>query len=130
MPGLDPHMAMHHLNIKQDSEPVKQPQRWFRPDIIEAIKIEVHKLIECGFIREEQNLDWVANIVPILKKNIKIRFCIDFYNLNTACPKDKFLLPIIDVMINNTRGFERMSFMADFSGYNQIKIYPDDEKHT
>ena len=78
----------------------------------------------------KQNQGWVANIVPVLKKNGKIKVCIDFCDLNTACPKDEFLLPITDVMINNTCGFKRMSFMDDFSGYNQIKMYLDDEKHT
>ena len=97
---------------------------------MEAIEAEVHKLIACGFIREEQHPDWVANIVPVLKKNGKIRICIDYRDLNTACPKDEFPLPITDVMIDNTCGFERMSFMDGFSGYNQIKMYPDDERHT
>ena len=97
---------------------------------MEAIETEVNKLIECGFIREEQHPDWVANIVLVPKKNGKIQICIDFRNLNSTCPKDEFPLPITDVMIDNTYGFERMSFMDDFSGYNQIKMYPDDEKHT
>ena len=51
---------------------MKQQQQQFRPDIIEAIEAEIHKLIECDFIREEQHPDWVANIVPIIKKNGKI----------------------------------------------------------
>ena len=54
MPGLDPQVAMHRLNIKPDAKPVKQQQRRFRPNIMEAIEAEVHKLIACGFIREEQ----------------------------------------------------------------------------
>jgi len=62
-----------------------------------------------------------TNIVPVAKKNGKIRICTDFRDLNEA---------ITDVMIDNTCGFERMSFMDGFSGYNQIKMYPDDEKHT
>ena len=82
MPGLDPQVAMHRLNIKPDAKPVKQQQRRFRPDIMEAIETEVNKLVECGFIREEQHPDWVANIVPVLKKNGKIRICIDFCNIN------------------------------------------------
>ena len=130
MPGLDPRVAMHRLNINTDVKPVKQQQRRFRPEIMEAIQSEVRKLIDSGFIREEQHPDWVANIVPVAKKNGKIRICIDFRDLNEACPKDEFPLPITDVMIDNTCGFERMSFMDGFSGYNQIKIYPDDEKHT
>jgi len=97
---------------------------------MEAIEAEVQKLIECGFIREEQHLNWIANIVPVLKKNGKIQFFIDFRDLNIACPKDKFSSPIMDVMIDNTCDFERMSFMDGFSGYNQIKMFPDDENHT
>jgi len=121
---------MHHLNINPDMKLVKQQQRRFRPEIIEAIQSEVKKLIDSGFIREEQHPDWVANIVPITKKNGKIRVCIDFCDLNEAWPKNEFPLPITDVMINNTCGFEHMSFMDGFSRYNQIKMYPDDEKHT
>jgi len=97
---------------------------------MEAIQSEVKKLIDSGFIREEQHPDWVANIVPITKKNGKIRVCFDFHDLNEACSKDELPLPITDIMVNNTCGFERMSFMDGFSGYNQIKMYPDDEKHT
>jgi len=97
---------------------------------MEAVEAEVHKLIACSFIREEQHPDWVANIVPVLKKNRKIWICIDYRDLNTACPKDEFPLPLTDVMIDNTCGFERMSFMDDFSGYNQIKMYLENEKHT
>ena len=72
----------------------------------------------------------MANIIPVPKKNGKIRICIDYCDVNVACQKDKFSLPIIDVMIDNTCGFDRMSFMDSFSGYNQIKMYPEDEKYT
>jgi len=72
----------------------------------------------------------VANIIPIPKKNGKIQLCIDYRDLNAACPKDEFPSPIMDVMIHNTCDFEKMSFMDGFSGYNQTKIYPEDEKYT
>ena len=83
MLGLDPQVAMHRLNIKPDAMLVKQ-QQIFRPNIMETIEVEVHKLIACGFIREEQYPDWVANIVPVLKKNEKIWICIDYRDLNTC----------------------------------------------
>ena len=73
MPVLDPKVAMHRLNIKADAKPVKQPQGRFWPDIMDAIEQEVRKLIDSGFIREEQYLDWVANIVLVTKKNGSIR---------------------------------------------------------
>jgi len=97
---------------------------------MEDIEVEVHKLIECGFIREEQHPDWVANIVSVLKKNEKIWICIDYRDLNAACPKDEFPVPITDVMIDNTCGIERISFMDGFSRYNQIKMYQKDERRT
>jgi len=75
-------MAIHHLNINPDVKSVKQQQRRFRPEIMKAIQSEVKKLIDSDFIREGQHPDWVANIVPITKKNGKIRVCIDFCDLN------------------------------------------------
>jgi len=85
---------------------------------MEAIESEVKKLIDSGFIRKEQHSDWVPNIVLVTKKNRKIRIYIDYRDLNTACPRDKFSLPIMDVIIDNTCDFERMSFMDGFLGYN------------
>ena len=130
MPGLDRQVAMHHLNINSDVKPVKQQQRRFHPEIMKAIKSEVRKLIDFDFIREEKHPDWFANIIPVPKKNEKIRICIDFPDLNVAYPKYELPLPIMDVMIDNTCGFDRMSFMDGLSGYNQIKMYLEDEKHT
>jgi len=83
---------MHRLNINTDAKPVKQQQRRFLPEIIEAIQSDVKKLTDSGFIREEQHPDWVANFVPVTKKNGKIRVCSDFRDINEACPKDEFLI--------------------------------------
>ena len=60
MPGLNPQVVMHHFNINPDAIPIKQQQRWFCPEIMEVIQSEVKKLIDSGFIREEQHPDWVA----------------------------------------------------------------------
>ena len=57
---------------------------------MEAIQSKVKKLIDSSFIREEQHPDWVANIVPVAKKNGKILVSINFCDLNKACPKDEF----------------------------------------
>jgi len=106
MAGLDPQVTMHCLNINPDAKPIKQQQQWFCLEIIEAIQSEVKKLIDSSFIKEEEHPDWVANIIPVTKKNGKIQFCIDFYDLNAACPKDEFPFPTMDVMIDNMCGFE------------------------
>ncbi|XXG79997.1 hypothetical protein AAC387_Pa09g0956 [Persea americana] len=130
MPGLDSEIAVHKLNTSKDVKPVEQDQRRTKPEIMEKIEKEVQKLQDVQFIREEQHPDWLANIIPVTEKNGQIRVCIDFRDLNKTCPKDDFPLPIPEIMIDNTFGYERMSFMDRFLGYNQIKMFPEDEKHT
>ncbi|KAL0317410.1 UNVERIFIED_CONTAM: Transposon Tf2-12 polyprotein [Sesamum angustifolium] len=71
-----------------------------------------------------------VNIVPVRKKNGQIRVRVDFRDLNNACPKDDFLLPITELMIDATTGHEALSFMDGSPGYNQIHMASADEKLT
>ena len=68
--------------------------------------------------------------MSVPKKDGKVRMCVDFRDLNKACPKDDFPLPHIDVLVDITTGSELMSFMDGFSGYNQIKMAPKDMTKT
>ncbi|XP_028547560.1 uncharacterized protein LOC114578513, partial [Dendrobium catenatum] len=130
MPGLSPDVAVHRLAIKNDAVPVKQAPRRMRLEIEEQVIAETKKLIEAGFIREEKYADWIANIIPVKKKNGQIRICIDFRDLNKACPKDDFPLPVSELLVDNTSNYDMFSFMDGSSGYNQIKMETEDEKHT
>ncbi|XP_057793051.1 uncharacterized protein LOC131009656 [Salvia miltiorrhiza] len=130
MPGLSPKIVVHHLAVKRDSRPVKQTQRRFRPELVPLIEAEVNKLITAGFIREVKYPTWISSIVPVRKKNGQIRVCVDFRDLNEACPKDDFPLPIAELMIDATTGHEALSFMDGSSGYNQILMSPEDEELT
>ena len=65
---------------------------------------------------------WVANVVPVPKKDGKVRMCVDYRDLNRASPKDDFPLPHIDILVDNTTQQKVFSFMDGFSGYNQIKM--------
>ena len=66
-------------------------------------------------------------IVP--KKGGKWRVCIDYTDLNDACPKDSFPLPCIDQIVDASAGHGMLSFLVAFSGYHQIPMYlPDVEK--
>ena len=70
-------------------------------------------------------------MVPVPKKGEKVRMCVDYQDLNRASPKDDFSLPHIDILVDNTTKFSLFSFMNGFSGYNQIKMTPEDiEKIT
>ena len=91
-----------------------------------AIAEEVRKLLEAGFIREVYYPDWLANVVMVKKANEKWQMCVDFTNLNRACPKDSYSLLQIDTMIDSTARHELLSFMDAFPGYNQTKMKEDD----
>ena len=90
----------------------------FAPERDNAIKDEVQKLIAAKFIREVYYPDWIANVVMVKKANGKRRMCVDFTDLNKACPKDSYLLPRIDQLMDSTAGHKLLSFMDAFSGYN------------
>jgi hypothetical protein len=130
MPGLHPSIAMHRLAMQKNYPPVKQGQRKYRLELLPQIEAEVDKLIVAGFIREVKYPTWVSSIVPVKKKNGQIRICVDFRDLNKACSKDDFYIPISEILIDSTTGYEIFSFMDGFSGYNQIKMAPEDEQLT
>ncbi|KAA0051157.1 uncharacterized protein E5676_scaffold863G001200 [Cucumis melo var. makuwa] len=92
------------------------------PGLDPKIEVEVNKLIEAGFIREVKYPTWIANTVHVRKKNGQLRVCVDFRDLNNACPKDDFPLPITEIMVDATTRHEALSFMDGSSGYNQIRI--------
>ena len=75
-------------------------------------------------------LEWLANMVPVPKKDGKVRMCANFRDLNKASPKDDFSLPHIDILVDNTTGHALLSFMDRFSGYNQIKMAQEDMEKT
>ena len=73
-------------------------------------------------------LDWLANIVLVKKANGKWRMCVDFTDLNKACPKDNFSLPRIDQLMDSTAGHKLLKFIEVFSRCNQIKLAEEDQE--
>jgi len=84
-------------------------------------------LLKADHIREIQYPEWLANVVLVKKANGKWRMCVDFTDLNKACPKDSYPLPSIDALVDSASGCRLLSFLDVFSGYNQITMHPRDE---
>ena len=91
---------------------------------------EVNKLLAANFIREVHYPEWLANVVMVKKANGKWRMCVDFIDLNQACPKDSFPLPRIDQLLDLIAGHKLLTFMDAFSGYNQILMAEEDQEKT
>ncbi|XP_065626129.1 uncharacterized protein LOC136066174 [Quercus suber] len=126
MPGISPEVIQHKLNVDPERKPIKQRRRTFAPERDQAIADEVSKLLTAGFIREVYYPDWLANVILVKKANGKWRMCVDFTDLNKACPKDSFPLPRIDQLVDSTAGHKLLTFMDAFSRYNQIKMAYED----
>ena len=92
---------------------------------MEAVKEEVEKLKQARAIKEVFFLDLLANTV-LVKKNRKQRVCVDFTNLNRACPKDPFSVLKIYQLVDATYRHLRMSFLDAFQGYHQIALASED----
>ena len=90
IPGIDPEIIMHQLQVDPSHQPTRQKRRIFSPERDIIINKEVRNLLEAGFILEVQYPEWLANVVVVKKKNGKWRVCIDFTDLKKSCPKDPF----------------------------------------
>nr|KYP53986.1 Transposon Ty3-I Gag-Pol polyprotein [Cajanus cajan] len=130
MSGLDRELVEHRLPMIPGKTPVKQSPRRFAPEVVEKIKGEIERLLKAKFIRTSRYPEWISNIVPVMKKNGKLRVCIDFRDLNMATPKDEYPMPIAETMIDAAAGNEIMTLLDGYSGYNQIYIAANDVSKT
>jgi hypothetical protein len=130
MPGIDPSVACHQLTVDPGVSVVAQRRRKQSPEKSEAAEKAVKDLLEANFISEAKYTTWLSNVVLVEKSNGKWRMCVDYTDLNRACPKDAYPLPNIDKLVDNSSGYKLLSFMDAYSGYNQIPMAEEDKMKT
>ncbi|XP_070014219.1 uncharacterized protein [Nicotiana sylvestris] len=109
-----------------DDMPVQQKQRKFETYVSDKIKEEIMKQLNANVIRAVRYTTWVANVVPVPKKDGKTRVCVDYRDLNKASPKDNFPLPNIHILVDNCAKHAIQSFVDCYAGYHQILMDEDD----
>jgi hypothetical protein len=130
IPRIDPWIVEHEIKTYPNVKPIRQNLRAVNPRKAPAIKVEIEKLLKADFLYPVPLMEWVSNPVLVNKKEGKIRVCIDFQDLNKACPKDNYPMPFIDQILDDCVGDEIFSFMDGFSSYNQIQIKLKDQHKT
>ena len=115
MPGIPRRLAEHSLNILKVYKPVKQTLWRFSEPKQQAMGEELAKLLVVGYIKEIKHPDWLANLAMVPKKDKSWRLCVNFKDLNRACPKDSFPLPRIDQIIDPTTGHDSLCFLDAYS---------------
>ena len=90
---MDPSFIYHYLNINPSVTPKKQPPRRSSKDHFDVVRDKVINLKQARAIKEIFYSEWLANSMVVKKKNGKWLVCVDFTDLNKACPKDPFPMP-------------------------------------
>ncbi|CAN6723875.1 unnamed protein product [Malus baccata var. baccata] len=125
--SLDSTLVEHRMPINEGYKPVKQAPRRMSKEIEENVKEEIERLVKAGFIRPAKYVEWLANIVPVLKAITKeVRCCVDYRNINGATPKDEYPMPMANMSIDAVAKHKVLSFIDGNAGYNQIKMAQED----
>ncbi|XP_050113837.1 uncharacterized protein LOC126592126 [Malus sylvestris] len=145
--GISPTTCMHRILLEEGAKPTREAQRRLNPPMMEVVKKEIIKLLDCGVIYPISDSRWVSPVQCVPKKSgvtvvknaenelvpTRIqtgwRVCIDYRKLNATTRKDHFPLPFIDQMLERLAGHSFYCFLDGYSGYNQIVI-ASDKKHN
>ncbi|GJW00078.1 reverse transcriptase domain-containing protein [Tanacetum coccineum] len=130
MTGVPRNIAEHRLNIREGYSPVRQKKRGQAPKRNKVIQEEVEKLVDAGIMKEVHYHSWLSNPVMVKKHDGTWRMCVDFKDLNNACPKDCYPLPEIDWKVESLCGYSFKCFLDAYKGYHQIKMAKEDEEKT
>ncbi|XP_027063199.2 uncharacterized protein [Coffea arabica] len=128
--GVPSELMTHQLNVNPQARPVRQKRRHFGPERSKAISDEVDKLLPAKMIHEVQYPTWLSNPVMVKKDTDGWRMCVDFTELNKACPKNCYPLPRIDTLVDSAMGYEILCFLDAFKGYHQIGMNEEDQEKT
>ena len=126
----DRSIIQHVIPIKGGINPYQQPLRKMHPKLEPLIQSEVKNLLDDKIIFKVRHSEWVSNLVPVQKKSIEIRLCVDFRNLNRASDKDNYPVPPMEQIIQMVSGSELFSLLGGFSGYNQVLVAEEDMLKT
>ena len=130
MLGVSPDVITHRLSIFKEARPISQKKRDLGNEKRLAAKEKAGKLLSVEFIREARYTTWLANVVMVTKPNGNWRMCVDYRNINSACPKNTYPLLNIDRLVDGAVGHKIMSFLDAYFGYNQISMHPRDKEKT
>nr|GEZ30902.1 reverse transcriptase domain-containing protein [Tanacetum cinerariifolium] len=130
MTGVPWSIAEHRLNIREGCPPIRRKKRGQAPDRTKGIQVEVQKLVEARIMREVYYHDWLSNPVMVKKHDGSWRMCVDFTDLNKACPQDCYPLPKIDWKVESLCEYPFKCFLDAYKGYHQIQLAAADEEKT
>jgi len=123
-------MEQHKIKLLPNAKRIRAKQRRWNPRYTAMVKKELDKLLEVGFIRPVETTECVSPVVLALKKNGKLRVCVNYKVLNKVTKKDQYPLPFCEKNLEEVAGHEIYTFGDGYRGYHQVKIIPEDQLKT
>ncbi|KAH9321804.1 hypothetical protein KI387_016443, partial [Taxus chinensis] len=118
------------IKLKEGAFPVRKRPYKMNPNLHEKVKEEIDKMLKSGIIKPLDESEWVSPMVISIKKDGKIRICVDYRELNVACVTDPFPMPFTKEILEGVIGYEIYSFTDGFSEYQQVRISQEDQEKT
>lgn len=130
MPGIDPQVACHRLNLDVGSKYVSQWRKKKYSKILEATEKIVRGLLDAAFISKAKYTEWLFHVILVKIASSKWIMCVDYTDLNLACPKGPTNVLNIDQLVDNSSVYQLISFTDAYFGYNWIPMYEHDRMKT
>jgi len=111
-------MEQHKIELLPNAKPIRAKQGRWNPRYSAMVKEELDKLLEAGFIRHVETTEWVSPVVLALKKNDKLRVCVNYKVLNKITKKDRYPLPFCEEILEEVAGHEMYTFGEGYKGYH------------
>jgi hypothetical protein len=124
--GIPPEITQHQIKLDTSIPPAHQTRYQLNFNYVAIIKHDIDKLLIASFIKLVEEATWLLPIVVVLKKNGKMKICVDFRKLNATIKKDPYPLPFTDEVINIVTGHKVYTFLNGFSRYHHIPIASED----
>ncbi|GJV81895.1 reverse transcriptase domain-containing protein [Tanacetum coccineum] len=124
------HADCDHCRMPETGKEAKEQKRSKGAEREPIVIKEVEEWVNAGIIRLVKYPTWIANPILVKKADGSWRMCIDFKNLNSACPKDYYPIPDIDGKIESVVGFRYKCFLDAYKGYHQVQMAQNDEEKT
>jgi hypothetical protein len=104
----------HKIPLREEAKPFRQKLRQISPMLLPIIEREVKKMFNTQIIVPLRYYEWVANLVPMRKKNGEIRLCVDFINMNKTSKKENYPLPKMEHTLQRVKGASIISMIDGF----------------
>ena len=117
------------IELKPGTAPVSRRAYWMPPKELAELKTQLQELLDKGFIRPSSS-PWGCPAIFVKKKDKTLRLCVDYRPLNEVTIKNKYPLPLIDLLFDQLAGAKVFSKIDLRTSYHQIKIRPEDISKT